>query len=142
MSTSDLEANKAIYSRLVDHLINARDYGVIDDVVAPDVHSHDPFPGVPPGSEGLRKTFEIFHGAFPDLHAEIEDLIAEGDKVVARLRATGTHRGEFMGQAPTGGVIDYAEVVIVRIAGGRIVEHWAVADALALMQQIGAIPQN
>jgi predicted ester cyclase len=137
-----LETNKAIYRRLVDRLINAKDYGVIEDLVALDVHSHDPFPGMPPGAEGLRKTFEAFHAAFPDLHAQIEDLVAEGDKVVARLRARGTHRGEFMGQAPTGGRIDYAEMVVVRIADGRIVEHWAVADALALMQQIGALPQE
>lgn len=102
--------------------------------------SHSPFPGQAPGPQGVKDTFALFHRAFPDLHAKLEDLVAEGDKVAGRFIVTGTHRGEFMGRAATGNPVTYEEVVILRFENGRIIEHWAVADALALMQGIGAVP--
>jgi predicted ester cyclase len=104
------------------------------------VVSHSPFPGQKPGAEGLKQAIASFREAFPDLQATAEDLIAEEDKVVGRFTVTGTQRGEFMDIAPTGKKITYDEIVIVRFKDGKIIEHWAVADALAMLQQLGVIP--
>ena len=76
----------------------------------------------------------------PDLHLTIEDLIAEGDKVVARNTVTGTHQGEYMGLPPTGKSVTYNEIFIVRFAGGRIAETWGVVDVFSQMKQLGVIP--
>lgn len=130
--------NKKVFSDLVEKLINRKDYSVVDKLVAEDVVSHDPFPGQPSGPEGLVATFKMFHEAFPDLHAETGELIGEGDKVAGRFTVTGTHRGEFMGFKPTGNPIEYAEVIVLRFADGKIVEHRAVADTAGLMSAVGA----
>jgi predicted ester cyclase len=76
----------------------------------------------------------------PDLHLTIEDLIAEGDKVVMRASVTGTHQGEYMGLPPTGKSITYNEIFIFRFAGGRIAEMWGVVDVFSQMKQLGVIP--
>ncbi|HWU37535.1 MAG TPA: ester cyclase, partial [Candidatus Acidoferrum sp.] len=78
--------------------------------------------------------------AFPDFHNTIEELIAEGDKVVARLTYRGTHRGHLFGIVPTGRQVVYSGIAIFRIAGGKIVDGWVIGDTLALMQQLGAVP--
>jgi predicted ester cyclase len=77
--------------------------------------------------------------AYADLHVTVEDLIAEGDKVVCRNVVTGTHRGEYMGLPPTGKSVTYREIFIFRFAGGRTAETWGVVDVLAQMRQLGAI---
>jgi predicted ester cyclase len=84
--------------------------------------------------------FGSLHCAFPDLHLTIEDLIAEGDKVASRDTNSGTHRGAFMGVAATGKAVTYNETFIARFAAGRIVESWAIVDALSLMRQLGLVP--
>lgn len=131
--------NKALYRTYYEEVLNRANYGAIDELVDKNVVSHSPLPGQKPGSVGLRDTMQLFHAAFPDLHAKAEDMIAEGDKVVGRFIVTGTHQGEFMGMPATGKKITYEEIVIVRFKNGKIVEHWAVADALTLMQQLGAV---
>jgi predicted ester cyclase len=97
-------------------------------------------PGVPAGLEGVKQVFRLLHTAFPDLQIEIEDLIPEGDLVVGRVTARGSHQGEFMGIAPTGKPVSFNAIDVVRIAGGKIVERWSQADNLALLQQLGAVP--
>lgn len=82
----------------------------------------------------------MIRAAFPDLHVTVEDMVAEGDKVVARVTMSGTHKGEFMGIAPTGKQITVGIIEILRIAGGKVVEHWNVVDSLGMMQQLGAVP--
>jgi hypothetical protein len=77
---------------------------------------------------------------YPDIHLTVEDLIAEGDKVVGRTTVTATHQGEFMGVAPTGKSVTYNEIFIFRFAGGRVVETWGVVDVYSQMKQIGVIP--
>ena len=79
--------------------------------------------------------------AFPDVHYTVEDLIAEGDKVVSRFAARGTHQGEFMGVPATGKVVTLTGIYITRVAGGKVVEDWRAVDDLGLLQQLGAIPQ-
>ncbi|MCD6024781.1 MAG: hypothetical protein K0Q91_1697 [Fibrobacteria bacterium] len=134
------ESNKAAYRRFYEEFVNGGKESAADALLDERLVSHSPFPGQAPGPQGVKDTFALFRRAFPDLHAKLEDLLAEGDKVAGRFTVTGTHRGEFMGRAGTGNPVTYEEVVILRFENGRIVEHWAVADALALMQGIGAVP--
>jgi steroid delta-isomerase-like uncharacterized protein len=138
MSNTDIrEQNKQICKRFFDELHDKGNFDIIDELVDPHVVSHDPFPGQPEGSEGVRHTMKIFRTAFPDLRLVHNDMIAEGDKVMIKFTVTGTHKSEFMQIPATGNKIAYEEVVILRLKNGKIVEHWAVADAMALMQQLG-----
>lgn len=131
--------NKVICVTFLEEVHNKNNLGAIDTYIANDVVSHDPFPGQKPGKEGLRETMEIFNKAFPDKKIKINDALAEGDKVMVKVTCTGTHQGEFMSIVPTGNTISYEEVLIFRIKNGKIVEHWAVADALSLMSAVGAV---
>ena len=133
--------NKEICKRFFDELQNKKNLDIIDELVEKNVISHDPFPGQAPGSAGLRTTMQIFHKAFPDLSVKINDMIAEDDKVMTKLTVTGSHQNLFMEIAPTGNKINYEEVIILRLKNDKITEHRAVADALSLMQQLGAIHQ-
>ena len=110
------------------------------EVVEPDVQIRTPLPVKASGAEALKQVTEILLQAFPDIHATVEDLIEEGDKVVGRMVITGTHRGEYMGIPPTGKSVTYNEIFIFRFAGGRIAETWGVADVLAQMRQLGMLP--
>ena len=89
---------------------------------------------MPPGIAGFKYAVQALQTAFPDLTMTVHDLIAEGDKVVARLTARGTHQGSFRGIAPTGRVVEWTGIRIFRIAEGKIAEHWANWDDLSLVQ--------
>ena len=117
------------------------DYDVIDEIIAPDVIEHEEFAGFEPGREGVKQGFQVFHAAFPDLHVDIQDVLADGDKVIARMHWTGTHQGEFMGMPATGKQVAFNVIDIFRFDEGRMVEHWGVSDSLAMMTQLGAIPE-
>jgi predicted ester cyclase len=112
----------------------------IDEVVEPDVQIRTPLPIEATGAQALKQVWAMLLRAYPDLHVTIEDVIAEGDKVVCRNVVTGTHQGEYMGLAPTGRSVTYNEIFIFRLEGGRIAETWGVVDVLAQMRQLGAIP--
>jgi predicted ester cyclase len=126
-----------VYQGFVADLLNAGRFELAEKYLDPVVVSHNPFPGQAPGVAGFVTALRAFRAAFPDLTVRATHYVAEGDKVVGRFEVQGTHHGEFMGLAPTGRAIHYEEIAIVRLAGGRIVEHWAVADALAILQQLG-----
>ncbi len=113
---------------------------VIDQVIAPDFVNHTAPPGVPPTREGGRQLMALFRAAFPDGHMTIEDMLAEGDKVVTRKTFHGTHQGEFMGIPPTGRQVAIQVIDIVRVVEGQVVEHWNAVDNLGLLQQLGVIP--
>src|SRR5919204_87348 len=100
-------------------------------------------PGVFPDLDraGMKQMMPAFFTALPDLHYTVEDLIAEGDKVVCRLTWRATHQGEYMGVPATGKVVTRTAIIISRFAGGKVVEDWVNEDDLGLMQQLGAIPQ-
>ena len=134
------EENKAIARRGYE-AINQNNLDTLDEVVASDMTDHDPAPGQAPGLEGVKHYFSSLHAAFPDVRMDVEDMIAEGDKVVARVSVSGTHRGEFMGIAPTGNRVTIAGIDILRMANGKIVEHWGKFDDLGMMQQLGVIPE-
>ena len=121
--------------------INAGDIGGFGDLVADDFIEHDDAPGLPPTKEGTLEFFRILLTAFPDMHMTVEDVIANGDKTVARVKVTGTHKGEFMGVPATSTRVDVRLIDIMRFDGaGLVCEHWGVADMLSLMQQLGVVP--
>jgi steroid delta-isomerase-like uncharacterized protein len=134
--------NKDLFTRF-HAAINSGDPALIaatiDDLVHPDVRLHTSLPVPEPGVRAFHHVWTVLLRAYPDIHVRVEDLIAENDKVVARSVVTGTHRGEYLGLAPTGRVVGYDEIFIVRIADGLIVETWGVVDVLAQLRQLGAI---
>lgn len=132
------EENKALVRRFYAELDNLNP-AVIDDLVAEDFvnHSPPPFP-VPPGREGLKQAFELFRQATPGSH-EILEQVAEGDKVVTRLRAVGTHDADLPGVPRTGNALDVTATVVHRIEDGKIAEKWSDRDELRLLQQLGVV---
>ncbi|HYC25437.1 MAG TPA: ester cyclase [Roseiarcus sp.] len=135
----DAQEHKAIYRRYIELLwIPDR----LDEVLASDFIAHDLPPGMPPGREGLKAFRRVVNKAFPDLKVEIVDLIAEGDRVAARLSLTGTHRGEFMGIAATNNQVKTQLFEIVRFSNGKIADRWVMRDRLDELQQLGALPRR
>lgn len=133
-----LEQNKAIVRRFYE-AINRRNLTALDELATPDFVDHDP--SNPRGDlEGARQFFQAFSAAFPDARFDVEDLLAEGDKVVARFVVSGTQRGEFMGLPPTGRSFRASGIDIIRMARGKAVEHWGEFDQLGMLQQLGAMP--
>jgi steroid delta-isomerase-like uncharacterized protein len=121
--------------------INAGDISRFGDLVADDFVEHEEIPGLPPTKDGMLEYFGLLLSAFPDMRMDVEDLMADGDKTVARVRATATHDGEFMGVPPTGKQVAIQLIDIMRFDGdGLVCEHWGVADMLSLMQQLGVVP--
>ena len=123
--------------------INAGDIAGFGDLVADNFVEHQGAggPGLPPTKEGTLEFFRILLEAFPDLRMSVQDLIAGENKTVARVRLTGTHKGEFMGVPPTGTHVDVQLIDIMRFDGaGLVAEHWGVADMLSFMQQLGIVP--
>jgi steroid delta-isomerase-like uncharacterized protein len=135
-----LEENKALFRRWFDDVVNANDYSVVDELLAPGYQAH--FPGAPEAidRDGHRGMVEMFAAAFPDWQESIEDVIAEGDRVVLRVTAGGTHEGDFQRMPASGRAVTITGIGIARIEDGRIAESWWDFDGLGLMQQLGAIP--
>ena len=132
--------NKALMRRFYDEVINGGNVALIDELFAADFVEHEEFPGLTGGREGVEQFFTMMRAAFPDLRMAVDDLIAEGDKVVARATMSGTHKGEFMGMDPSGKQFRVSAIDVVRFAGGKAVEHWGLTDAAAMMEQLGAVP--
>ena len=130
------EENKAVLRRLAEELINRGDLDTADEFYSSDSFDHMPVPGQLAGPEGVKRDFARIRAAFPDWHQEVEDLIAEDDKVVVRWRSTGTHSGEFMGLPATGIRASWTGIGIFRLANGKIVERWGNWDTLGLLQQL------
>jgi hypothetical protein len=143
MSTAQATDGRAVCNRFHD-AVNSGDMDVItrtiDELVEPDVLFHAPVPAGATGAQALKQVWAMLLRAFPDIHVAVEDVIAEGDKVVARNIVTGTHRGDFRGVAPTGRPVTYQEIFIFRCANGRIAEIWGVVDGVAQLRQLGLIP--
>lgn len=122
-------------------LLNAGDIDGFGAFLADDFVEHEQTPGLAPTKDGVLEFFRMYRAAFPDLRFDPQDVIASGDKVVVRVRATGTNTGDFMGMPATGKSMDIQLIDIVRFddAGlGR--EHWGVADVMTMMQQLGVVP--
>ena len=134
-----IEDNKAVAKRAVE-AINAGDFSLLESLVAPDGADHAVPPGMPPTRDSAIQFLTMFRAAFPDLHYTLEDVIAEGDRVVQRATASGTMKGEFLGMPATGKSATWSEIHIVRVQDGKIVEHWASVDQLGMLQQLGLAP--
>ena len=133
----------AVTMRRMYDLLSAGDVDGFGDLLADDFVEHEETPGLAPTKDGVKAFFRMYLAAFPDLRMNAEDVLASGDKIVARVRATGTHQGEFMGMPATGRSIDVQLIDILRFGDdGLVHEHWGVFDALAMMQQLGAIPDG
>jgi len=135
-----LEANKALVRRWFEETDKGR-LGIIDELCASDYVDHSPpLPGMGDGKEAVRRANTALAAAFPDTVHIIEEQIAEGDKVVTRLRGRGTFLGECLGIPPNGKVVEITGISIHRIENGKLVEHWANADLLGLLQQMDGLP--
>src|SRR6266516_2389300 len=123
MSTED---NKALSRRLFQEFWDQKNLAVADELLAANHVDHTPGspPGLPPGPEGLKQFAAVYFTAFPDLRITIDDLVAEGDKVVTRWTTRATHQGDLMGIPPTGKQVTITGITIDRIAGGKIAETW------------------
>jgi steroid delta-isomerase-like uncharacterized protein len=137
------EENKTLVRRYFEEIWDKGNLNLIDELFTTDFVRHGPT-----GTEGEVRGLESFKGlvstyrtALPDLRVPIEDLIAEGDRVVTRWTARGTHHGELMGNAPTGNQASVTGILIDRISGGKIEEEWVDYDTLYLMQQVGGVSQ-
>ena len=129
-----LEENKALVRKAIE-AINKKDLSLLDDLVAPNYFDHI----AKQGQELIKQFLALLYKGFPDYHATIEDIIAEGDKVWARVTYTGTHTGDYLGFAPTGKTISINSVTIKRVVDGKMVEGWTITDMLNFFKQIGII---
>ncbi len=137
------EGNKAVLRREVEELYNhTGNLDAADGIFDPNYVGHEPTSGETRGIEGAKRFAATFREAFPDLECTIEDMIAEGDKVVMRFRGGGTHQGETEAFGPpTGRRMEMTGITIKRLSGGKIVEAWTNFDALGMMRQLGLIPE-
>lgn len=131
--------NKAIVKEFINRLFTEGDASVLDDLVAPDYVDHDPPFGATGTVDGWRAMGTMIRDAFPDWHSELHALYAEGDIVVERFTASGTHRGEIFGVAPSGTMCTLAGINIFRVVDGKIVERWGRLDELGMRQQLGLV---
>jgi len=138
---SDTELNKAVIRRFVEEVQNQKNWETFDELNADDFVNLSAPPGVPSDKEGGKMFLAAFISAFPDSTVTIQDMIAEGDRVVTKKTFSGTHTGELNGIPPTGNRVSIQYVDIMRVRDGQIVEHWLAMDQLSFMQQLGVIPE-
>jgi len=137
MSTPD-----HLFRRLIEEGFNAGDLSVADAVTSPDLVEHQDFgPNHAGGGEGVRAVITSLRRAFSDFHLQIEDMAVSGDTAWARLTATGTHDGPFMGHPPTGRRMRATVFDVIRVVDGRMVEHWGVPDRLNVLYQLEILPR-
>jgi steroid delta-isomerase-like uncharacterized protein len=132
--------NKAVVARFYDEVLNQRKVAVLDELAVEDYVEHDPFPGQGNGRADLKARAQLLQSAFDPLRFTVEDVIAEGDKVVVRWKNAGTHSGSFLGIPATNKTFSVAGIDVHLVRDGRIAEHWHVVDQLGQMQQLGLIP--
>lgn len=138
LSMGDSDTNKRLYIRLAEAVLNEKDLSVVDELISSEFVEHAGGQRRKVGTEGFKAARRRRNAAFPDWHVVIDDLIAEGDKVVVRATGSGTHLGEFMAIAPTGKKVSVSWIAIYRIENGKLAEHWQNIDDLGLLKQLGA----
>jgi predicted ester cyclase len=122
------EENKAMVRHMVEGINAGVEEATVDELFAPRA------------ARRVKRLFAEFRTAFPDWQEEIVQLVAEGDAVAGRFRCSGTHRGEFLGEAPTGKRMDVEEVFFLRVEEGKFVDFWGLEDSLNRMRQLGLLP--
>jgi predicted ester cyclase len=145
MSRDQEERNKQTYHHFHD-AINSGDLEVIgkaiDEFIHPDGRFHAAGPDGVAAVPAQKRIWETLLRAFPDIHVTVEDLLADGDKIVARQTVTGTNSGEYRGMPATGRPVEYNEIFIARFAGGQITDFWGVVDLYSQLRQLGFIPMS
>jgi len=134
-----IETNKAIVRRFFDQIMNNQRHDLLEEFLDDSTEFYGPGPSII-GLPALRAWFAMFAAAFPDWHITIDDIIAEGDRVVLRYSANGTHLGEMQGIPATGKPYAQNAIVIYRLNNGKIVQGWVQTDMLSMMQQLGLLP--
>jgi steroid delta-isomerase-like uncharacterized protein len=140
-SSSETDRNKAVIRRFVEEVQNHQDWEVYDELDDPDFVNLSAPPGMPTDRETGKLFLQALAAAYPDISVTIDDMFAEGDRVVTRKTFTGTNSGEFMGVPATGRRVTLQYVDIMRVRDGRIVDHWNVLDQLSWMTQLGLLPE-
>ncbi|MGD9118496.1 MAG: ester cyclase [Dehalococcoidia bacterium] len=130
------EENKAIFRRVIDEVFNNKDMSVLPELVSPNYVYHGAF-GDAKGSEGLSEIISAYHNAFPDIHATIDEMVAEGNTVACRISIQGTFKGEMMGMAPTGRQLNQVEGVFIHFENGKEVEVFPFSDGITFFSAIG-----
>jgi predicted ester cyclase len=144
--TMSTEQNKANYLRLIEEAMNKGNLAVAEELASPDLVVHFLPPGTPPGGESMKRLVVSARAAFPDFRATVEDLVAEGDKIVARCTMTGTHWGPYLNHLktimpPTGKRFSVQGIdFCLYDSNGKLLELWSGLDRLGMLQQLGAIP--
>jgi steroid delta-isomerase-like uncharacterized protein len=133
------ETNKAIVRRYTEQVLSNQRHDLIDEFLVDTVELHGVGPSII-GRPAVVEWYAMFAAAFPDWHTTIDDMVAEGDKVVVRITSNGTHHGEFQGLPATGKPYTQNAIVIYRLSNGKIVEAWVQTDILSMMQQLGLMP--
>ena len=134
------EQMKATARRFLQEVVSEGRLDVMPELLAEDFVEHETIPGAPEGREAVTWFVTAFRSAVPDLRAEVDDLIAEGDRLVVRSTWSGTQDGELFGMPATGKAFAMDVIDIVRFEGDRAVEHWGVSDVAGMMQQVGLAP--
>jgi steroid delta-isomerase-like uncharacterized protein len=138
MSTED---NKTLIRRFFEEAYTKKNLAALEEFIAPNHIDHSAAAAsLAVGPEGSRQAIGMMLTAFPDLHVTVEDMIAEGDKVVVRMTMRGTQQGAFGSIPPTGKQVAVSTIDIVRIEGGKIAEEWGIDDMLGMLQQLGVVP--
>jgi steroid delta-isomerase-like uncharacterized protein len=138
--SDETEQNKQVVRRFIEEVQNEKNWDAFDELHQPDFVNLSAPPGMPNDLAGGRMFLGAFLNAFPDSQFAVDDMIAEGDRVVTKKTFTGTHTAEFMGIPATGKPVKITFVDILRLRDGKIVEHWLSMDQLSFMQQLGVIP--
>ena len=134
------EQNKAVFEKLMSAL-NAKDMAAMESLIADDFVDNDAMPGMAPGRQGMIDMMGMFVGAFPDLNVVVEHWVAEGDLVVGVMTTKGTQTGEFMGMPASGKKFSVREMHMVRVANGKMAEHWGLSNEMSMLQQLGLMPE-
>ncbi|HJV14878.1 MAG TPA: ester cyclase [Propionibacteriaceae bacterium] len=133
----DATSNKDVVRRIYEDLVNGQRLDLLEDYFSPDYANHK----MPGGREGTRQLFVVLFAAFPDVQVSIDSMCGEEDRVWVRITMRGTHRGMFMGMPGTGKTFAATTLNEVRLEDGKVVEEWGVTDTLAMMQQLGLLPE-
>jgi len=132
------EQNKQWVSQFYTQVLNTGNINLIDSLVAEDYQDHEPLPGYESNRDGLKSFFKMMRKAFPDLHNNVEYMVAEGDKVVSYITMTGTHKGDYMGAAGNGKSFTINVIDIIKVVNGKMTEHWGVGDYMTMMGQLAS----
>jgi steroid delta-isomerase-like uncharacterized protein len=136
------ETNLTLMKRFYSEVVNQGNLALIDELCAANFVEHEDLPVPAAGREGVKKFFEMYRAAFPDLKFKVEMMFAKDDKVVTYTTVTGTQKGPFMDMPASGKAFTTKGIDIVRFKDGMAVEHWGVTDSMTMMQQLGALPEQ